>query len=80
MKLQNIEQVHEFLKIVDDCQGDVYLTSQYGDKYNLKSKLSQYIAVAALLGEHGEELEIWCDHKDDEAVVLKYLTEHQEIM
>ena len=49
MKLKNIDQVHEFLKVVNECEGDVYLTSQYGDKYNLKSKLSQYIAVAALL-------------------------------
>lgn len=80
MKLKNIDQVHEFLKIVNECQGDVYLTSQYGDKYNLKSKLSQYIAVAALLGEHGDELEIWCENKDDEGIVLNYLMTHKEVM
>ena len=80
MKLQNVDQLHEFLKIIDDCKGDVFLTSAYGDKYNLKSKLSQYIAVAALLGEHGDELEIWCDDKEDEARILSYLMEHKEVL
>ena len=49
------------------CTGDVILTSEYGDKYNLKSTLSQYIAIAALLGQHGEELELWCSNREDEA-------------
>ncbi len=80
MKLQNIDQVHEFLKVVDECKEDVYLTSSFGDKYNLKSKLSQYIAVAALLGDHGEELELWCDSKDDEAMMLDFLAQHKEII
>ncbi len=80
MKLKNIDQVHDFLKIVESCKGDVYLTSSYGDKYNLKSKLSQYIAVAALLGEHGDELELWCDDKEDEPILLNYLMTHKEII
>ncbi len=80
MKLQNIDQLHEFLKIIDDCKGDVYLTSPYGDKYNLKSKLSQYIAVAALLGEHGDELEIWCDDKEDETKIIQYLFENKALL
>ena len=80
MKLQNIDQLHEFLKVIDDCKGDVYLTSVYGDKYNLKSKLSQYIAVAALLGEHGDELEIFCEDKEDELKIVGYLMQHKEIL
>ena len=80
MKLQNVDQLHEFLKIIDDCKGDVFLTSAYGDKYNLKSKLSQYIAVAALLGEHGDELEIFCEDKEDELKIVGYLMQHKEIL
>ena len=56
MKLTKIEQVNEFLSIVDSCKGEVTLRSIDGDIFNLKSKLSQYIAIAALLGEHGDEL------------------------
>ena len=56
MKLSKIEQVNEFLAIVDSCKGEVTLRSVDGDIFNLKSKLSQYIAIAALLGQHGDEL------------------------
>ena len=60
MKIKNVKDVNVFLGVVNECTGDVILTSEYGDKYNLKSTLSQYIAIAALLGQHGEELELWC--------------------
>ena len=47
MKLTKISQVEDFLTIVNTCKGDVTLTSQYGDKYNMKSLLTQYVAIAA---------------------------------
>jgi hypothetical protein len=56
MKIKNIKDVETFLKVVNECEGGVTLTSVYGDKYNLKSTLTQYVAVAALVGEHGDEL------------------------
>ena len=56
MKIKNIKDVEAFLTTVNKCNGDVILTSVYGDKLNLKSKLTQYIAIAKLLGEHGEEI------------------------
>ncbi len=67
MKIKNITDVETFLEVVNQCEGDVTLTSIYGDKFNLKSTLTQYVAVAALVGEHGEELELWCSNKNDEA-------------
>ena len=79
MKLSNIEQVNEFLQIVKECKGDVYLTSQQGDKFNLKSSFSQYIAMGALLGNHGDDLELWCDDKADEAKFLGFLKNHPEV-
>ena len=80
MKLTKIEQVNEFLAIVDSCKGDVTLRSVDGDIFNLKSKLSQYIAIAALLGQHGDELELWCSDRNDEAEFLKFFHEHPEVM
>ena len=70
MKLSKIEQVNEFLAIVDSCKGDVTLRSVDGDIFNLKSKLSQYIAIAALLGQHGDELELFCSDSSDEGNFL----------
>lgn len=49
MKIKNIKDVETFLKVVNECKGEVTLTSIYGDKYNLKSTLTQYVAVAALV-------------------------------
>ena len=71
MKIKNIKDVETFLDIVNSCNGEVTLTSIYGDKFNMKSKLTQYVAVSALLGEHGDELELWCSEKSDEEKFLK---------
>ena len=80
MKIKNIKNVETFLAVVNECKGEVTLTSVYGDKYNLKSALTQYVAVAALLGDHGEELELWCTDKDDENKFFKMLNEHPEML
>ena len=39
MKLKNIKEVEEFRKVIHACAGDVYLKSQDGDVFNLKSCL-----------------------------------------
>lgn len=80
MRLKNIEQVNDFLAVVENCIGEVYLTSQYGDKFCLKSMMSRYVAMGALLGEHGDELEIYCAHKEDEAKFLNFLYEHEDVL
>lgn len=80
MKIKNIKNVETFLSVVNECKGEVTLTSVYGDKYNLKSALTQYVAVAALVGDHGEELELWCTDKDDEKKFLKMFNEHPEML
>ena len=79
MKLTKIEQVNEFLSIVDSCKGDVTLRSLDGDIFNLKSKLSQYIAIAALLGQHGDELELFCSYREDEGKFMQFLMENPSI-
>lgn len=76
MRLKNIEEVNAFLATVDQCNGDVWLQSQYGDKFNLKSKISQYIAMSALLRDKDEVLELFCAHKEDESKFLKYFEDY----
>lgn len=79
MRLRKISEVELFLDTVNACNGDVWLTSPYGDKYNLKSLLSQYVAIGALIGEKGDELELWCGNKSDESKFLHLLKNHPEI-
>ena len=78
MTFTTYDEVKEFLDVVDTCQSDVFLRSPYGDVYNLKSKLSQYLGVAALLSEHGEELELFCADKREEPKLIKFLSDHHD--
>lgn len=65
MKLRNITEIEEFRNTVDSCVGSVWLESADGDKFNLKSKFSQYVALGKLLGENGESLELFCSLPED---------------
>ena len=80
MKFNNADQVQEFLNIVNSCNGDVILTSCYGDRFNLKSLMTQYVAVGALLGERGDELELFCSNREDEGKFLHFLQENPEVL
>lgn len=60
MKLTNITEVDNFLNTVNECSGSVWLESTEGDKINLKSKLSQYIAISALISCEADKLELFC--------------------
>lgn len=73
MKIKNLKDIETFLNVVNECKGDVTLTSQYGDKFNLKSALTQYVAI-------GDELELWCSDKEDETKFLKMFDENPEMV
>ena len=75
MKLKNIKEVEEFRKVIHACAGDVYLKSQDGDVFNLKSALSEYIALGQLLSEQGDNLELFADRREDEARLINFLAE-----
>lgn len=75
MKLQNIHEVEDFRKVIHQCKNNVYLKSQEGDVFNLKSAMSEYIALGRLLSEQGDSLELFADSREDEALLLKFLTE-----
>ena len=74
MKLKNIKEVEEFRKIVHSCTGDVILRSPEGDVFNLKSSLSEYIALGQLLSEAGDSLELFTSNKEDEGKMLTFFT------
>ena len=73
MKLCNITDVQKFTAAVNACEGDVYLKSVEGDVFNLKSSLSQYIAVGRLIEESGENLELFAQTREDELILLNML-------
>ena len=75
MKLTNVKDVQTFLNAVNACQSDVYLKSMEGDVLNLKSSLSQYIAIGRLIEDAGESLELFAQTREDEALLLNMLNQ-----
>ena len=73
MKLKNIKEVEAFRNAVKACTGDVYLKSVDGDVFNLKSALSEYIALGRLLSEQGDSLELFASNREDEARLLRFV-------
>ena len=80
MKLSNIGEVNDFLDVLDRCEGDVWLQSTEGDKINLKSSLSRYVAVAELIKDEGKNLELFCSSPSDEAKFFVLFSEHPSIL
>lgn len=76
MKLNNTNEIEAFRSAIKACKGDVWLESSNGDRYNLKSVFSQYIALGAMLSENGEELELFCSLREDEANFFKFFREY----
>ena len=75
MKFTNIKEVNEFLSVVDSCEGSVTLTSPYGDRFNLKSKLTQYVSLAKIFsnGEMKNEIELICYNPEDINNLFEYM-------
>ena len=75
MKLSNIKDVQTFIAAVNACENDVYLKSVEGDVFNLKSSLSQYIAIGRLIEESGDSLELFAQTREDEARLLSMISD-----
>ena len=75
MKLSNVTDVQKFIAAVNSCENDVYLKSLEGDVFNLKSSLSQYIAIGRLIEDASESLELFAQTREDEALLLNMLNQ-----
>lgn len=74
--LSNVRDLEAFRKAVRDCVGDVWLRKNDGtEEFNLKSTLSEYIALGKLCDEHGSDYEIFCQFSTDESRLIKFFYE-----
>lgn len=65
--------VPEFLKVLDSCEGEVYLMTRDGDRLNLKSKLCQLVGLTRLIeGGKIAEAFIVCDNEADESRLFRF--------
>lgn len=80
MRLRNIQEVEDFKVAIGKCVGDVWLESVQGDRFNLKSFLSCYVALGQLISEQGENLELFCEFKDDQRFFYKFFDQHPNVL
>lgn len=73
MKLRTITDIERFRNTINSCSGAVWLESAMGDKFDLKSVFSQYIAIGRLIEDYNEELEIFASLPEDGAKILAFL-------
>ncbi|MDF2486421.1 MAG: polya polymerase [Herbinix sp.] len=74
MKVTNITNIDAFFKVIDDCVGKVELVTNEGDRLNLKSKLSQYVALANVFSDGKiEELELVAYEKEDVSRLINFM-------
>ena len=49
MKVMNIDNPEKFFEVINQCKGTVELVTTEGDRLNLKSQLTKYVALTKLL-------------------------------
>ena len=61
-----------FIETLDKTKGRVYLVTDDGDRFNLKSKLSQLAGIIKLIeGGKMVEANIICEDPDDESMLFR---------
>ena len=74
MKVENIKDIDNFFKVIDECKGKVELVTDEGDRLNLKSKLSQYVSLANIFSDGAiKELELVAYEPEDIDRLLNYM-------
>lgn len=77
MKIYNVENPEKFLEVIQQCKGSVELISQQGDRLNLKSELTKYLAISKLFTDNAliNEMELVASDPDDVTFLLQYMME-----
>lgn len=74
MKVTNITDVNALFKVIDECKGRVELVTNEGDRLNLKSKLSQYVALANVFGDGKiDEMELIAYEPEDVNRLIEFM-------
>lgn len=79
MLLKNAKNIESLLEAIKNCKGDVILRSANPnnpkEEFNLKSTLSQYMGIARLCEEHGDEYEVFCMDRNDVGYMMQFFNE-----
>lgn len=74
MTLTNVTNVEKLFKTIEECEGKVELVTEQGDRYNLKSKLSQYVSFLKVLANSRiPNIEIITSNGADAQRLIKFM-------
>ena len=74
MKTTNLSNVEGFLKTVGECKGTVELVTKEGDRLNLKSELTKYVALTSFFKDSKiPEMEVILSEPDDAVKIINFL-------
>ena len=75
MKIKNIDNPEEFLKVIDSCEGNGELITDDGDRLNLKSKLCQLVSLSTIFSSSAQipEMEIVAHELEDSKKIMDFL-------
>lgn len=75
MKLANIKDVNKFFDAVSKCEGKVELVSAQGDRLNLKSELTKYVAIVNVFSNNKlvRELELVTYNPKDAVLLMEFV-------
>ena len=80
MKLNNIKDVEDFRNAISRCKNSVWLESPQGDRFDLKSMFSQYLAIGKLVSECCDDLELFASDPEDEKILVDFFESHQSTL
>ena len=74
IKMYHVSNLEKFMELVSQCKGNVYVVSEDGDKLNLKSKLTQFVALSKQFASgYIESLSLETTDESDSALLLNYM-------
>lgn len=74
MKVKNVKDVEKLFKVIDECKGKVELVTNEGDRLNLKSKLTQYVALANVFADRTiGEMELIAHEPEDVQKLVMFM-------
>lgn len=78
MRLKNSKEIKAFEEAINKSKGDVWLETPEGDKLNLKSLYCKYIAIDRLLEDRGNDLELYCQLREDEMNFFNFFNNYPD--
>ena len=74
MTVTNITNVEKFFETINKCEGRVELVTEQGDRFNLKSTLSQYVTYVRILSNCTvPSVQIVATNHADRQRILRYM-------